>query len=263
MHLIWVFVENWVNVYIMLREYLTHKYLMSAIIIIIVFVIIITGFHYFNVCGEHIYTNSGIVKRDNKENGGKNPSMSGINVNIFVWFNHCNDQHSSFSYYSKENFKVHTPNEYPHTFNTCFHVQSVSEDRAEMKYKLWLFSLATAAELNTVSDPVLVDNYFLELSKRQCINWGQVPTLVKANSMALTTFLWFGGSKEEIIKDPKRHQVSRSPHERAITPLPHGKITPVWLAQFFCNYKISLGWMAGDENTKRYIGVDKDNNHDN
>lgn len=64
-------------------EYLTHKYLMSAIIII-VFVIIITGFHCFNVCGEHIYTNSGVVKRDNKENGGKNPSMSGINVNIFV-----------------------------------------------------------------------------------------------------------------------------------------------------------------------------------
>lgn len=56
---------------------------MSAIIII-VFVIIITGFHCFNVCGEHIYTNSGVVKRDNKENGGKNPSMSGINVNIFV-----------------------------------------------------------------------------------------------------------------------------------------------------------------------------------
>lgn len=41
-------------------------------------------------------------------------------------------------------------------------MQSVSEDTAEMKYKVWLLAWATVAELSMISDPVLVDNYLVE-----------------------------------------------------------------------------------------------------
>ena len=69
----------------------------------------------------------------------------------------------------------------------------------------------------------------------------------------MTTLLWAGGAKEKIIKDPNRNQADRSPRERAITPLPHKRIAPVWLER----------WIVGDENIKWNIGVNKDNNHDN
>lgn len=62
-----------------------------------------------------------------------------------------------------------------------------------MRYELWLFSLATVAELNTVSDPVLVhvthSNY---QPKRHSVNQGQVPILVNAKSMASPPCLEWG-----------------------------------------------------------------------
>lgn len=130
---------------------------------------------------------------------------------------------------------MHTPNIHPHTFNTNFLVRRVSKDR--VKYELCLFSLATIAELNAINDSILVhvtpSNYQCE---RQCIIWGQVPILIKVKTMAFTTLLCIGRSKEETVKDPRSNQSGRWPCERAVIPLSQGRITPVWLVWLHFNY---------------------------
>lgn len=158
-------------------------------------------------------------------------------INIFVWFSHCNYQHSYLVIVLMRKLKCIYPT-YTHTLSThisLFLVQSVSKDR--VKYELCLFSLATTAELNTIDDPVLVyvtpSNY---QCKGQCIIWGQVPILIKVKIMAFTTLLCIGRSKEETVNDLRSSQAGRWPCERAVTPLPWGRVTPVSLVWLHFNY---------------------------
>lgn len=133
-----------------------------------------------------------------------------------------------------------------------------------MRYELWLFSLATVAELNTVSEPVLVhvthSNY---QPKRHSVNQGQVPILVKAKSMASPPCFELGDKRKKLSKIQRAiRQPDHDVKEQYLLCLKEGKLL---YGQCDSVPIMEITWekMVGDENSRWHIEVDKDNSHDN
>lgn len=127
-------------------------------------------------------------------------------------------------------------------------VENISQSR--MRYEFQPFSLATTAELNTVSISDLVEVCPLQWSEMQCINTDEGPIWLKLTTQPWKLLPCVADHKKKLSKIQIATQAGRLTFGRRVLSL---------------SYPIALRnseWMVADENPRWPMRANKDYRHD-